>query len=224
MAGKNYRLCCMVSVILLGLVAPSTWAVNSIDQIITGLHQRYKSPGGLVISYSREVKTRTMSMLGNKVKGDIASGQIYVLPPNLLRVEQQKPRKETLLTDGKSLWWIIPEEKKVYQYSSDQFGKELQIITDLWEAPSRLKKQFDITLLNTDQQGRYVLEMVPGSTIEQASKIRIHVSRDYSLNLLEMINPVGTTTIFYFHSIRPEHLAKESFGFTIPEGFTVVHE
>ena len=224
MAGKNYKFLWLAIGLVLCLISQRTWGIDSADRIITAIHERYKSPGGLVLTYRREVKTKTMSMLGSRVKGDLASGKIYVLPPDLLKVEQKMPRRETLVTDGKSLWWIIPEEKRVYQYSSEQFGQELHIITDLWESPSRLKKRFNITVLKEQKEGRSVIEMIPSPQWEQVDRIRIQVSKDYAPKVLEMINPIGTTTTFYFDAIEPAQLTKESFRFVVPEGFTVVHE
>ncbi|HDM09222.1 MAG TPA: hypothetical protein ENF92_01755, partial [Desulfobacteraceae bacterium] len=49
---------------------------QDLNQVLEGIHNHYKADNGLVIDYRREVKTRTMSMLGNKVKGDLASGKI----------------------------------------------------------------------------------------------------------------------------------------------------
>ena len=224
MAGKNYKIFLATVGLILCTILPSTWAEDTVDQILNGIHQRYKSPGGLVLTYRREVKTKTMSMLGSRVKGDLASGKIYVLPPDLLKVEQDKPRKEILLTDGQSLWWIIPEEKKVHQYSSKQFGQELSIIADLWQSPYRLKKRFHITVIKDEKKDGFILKMVPSPPWEQIDKILVHVSKDFALNILEMISPLGTTTTFYFDAIEPAQLTKENFRFVVPEGFTVVHE
>ena len=198
---------------------------QDLNQVLEGIHNHYKADNGLVIDYRREVKTRTMSMLGNKVKGDLASGKIYVLRPDLLKVEQKSPRKEALVTDGNLLWWIIPEEKKVVQYSSEQFGQELRIIADLWKAPSRLKKRFNITLVEEKDPSRLLLEMIPSPPWENIDRIKVQVSREFDLQVLDIINPIGTTTRFYFDKIVPaKRLTKESFKFTVPDGFTVIHE
>ena len=224
MAEKSYKICLLVVSVIFFFTLPPTWAGDTVDQILNGIHERYKPPGGLVLTYRREVKTKTMSMLGSRVKGDLASGKIFVLPPALLRVEQDKPRKETLLTDGESLWWIIPEEKIVHQYSSDQFGQELRIIADLWQAPSRLKKRFHITALKDEKKDVFILKMVPSPPWEQVDRILVHVSADFALNVLEMVSPLGTTTTFYFDAIEPAQLTSKSFRFVVPDGFKVVHE
>ncbi len=224
MAEKSYRIWLIIVGVLFSFTLPPTWAGDTVDQILNGIQERYKPPGGLVLTYRREVKTKTMSMLGSRVKGDLASGKIFVLPPALLRVEQDKPRKETLLTDGESLWWIIPEEKIVHQYSSDQFGQELRIIADLWQAPSRLKKRFHITALKDEKKNVFILKMVPSPPWEQVDRILVHVSADFALNVLEMVSPLGTTTTFYFDAIEPAQLTSKSFRFVVPDGFKVVHE
>ncbi|RLB79238.1 MAG: hypothetical protein DRH15_09200 [Deltaproteobacteria bacterium] len=120
---------------------------------------------------------------------------------------------------------MIPEEKKVYQYSSEQFGQELRIITDLWEEPTRLKSKFTINVVQSQDQDQLILEMVPSPPWENVDRIRVQVSREFDLRVLDIINPIGTTTRFYFDRIAPaKSLTRETFNFAVPDGFTVIHE
>ena len=225
MEGRKYRVTALLAFCLVYLSFVARGMAQEVNQILEGIHNRYGAHGGLIIHYRREVKTKTMSMLGNQVKSDLASGKIYVLPPDLLKVEQTEPRREDLITDGNYLWWVIPEEKKVYKYYSKQFGQELRIIADIWQAPSRLKKRFSIRLLQPKDPNHLILEMLPCPPSKNVSRIRIELSRDFELKALDIVNPLGTTTRFYFDSIEPaKALTKKSFKFTVPDGFTVIHE
>ena len=225
MEGSKYRITALIAFSLVYLSFMATAMAHEVDGILEKIHSRYGAHGGLIIHYRREVKTKTMSMLGNQVKGDIASGKMYILPPGLMRVEQIEPRREELITDGNSLWWVIPEEKKVYQYSSEQFGQELHHIGDIWDAPSRLKNRFNIRLLHHKDPRRLILEMLPSLPSKNVSRIRVELSKDLELKVLDIVNPIGTTTRFYFDAIEPANfLTRESFRFKVPDGFTVIHK
>ena len=226
MEEKRYKILAGCAILAIILLLP-LWGEcqEGVDHILNGIHNRYGGVGGLVINYRREVKTKTMSMLGGRVKGDLASGKIYLLPPNLLRVEQEKPRPETVLADGQALWWIIPEEKKVYQYSSDQFGQELRVLTDLWQAPSRLKNRFNIKVLSRPSDNDFLMELIPNPPWEQVDRIRLQITKKFTPQALDIINPIGTTTRFYFDAIKPAHcLSEKNFQFVVPEGYTVIHD
>jgi outer membrane lipoprotein-sorting protein len=100
--------------------------------ILDGIQKRYSHLAGCRISYTREVITRSMSMLGNKLKGDTATGDIFFAPPCLIRLEQKTPRREIIAGNENTIWWYIPEKSCVYIYPSNRFGKELSLLSDIF--------------------------------------------------------------------------------------------
>ena len=71
-----------------GLAVADETLVNILD----GIQKNYGRLSGLSVPYSREVITRSMSMLGEQARGDMASGTIYFKHPYLLRLEQENAK------------------------------------------------------------------------------------------------------------------------------------
>ena len=81
---------------------------GDLTDILEGIRKNYGSLPGLTLSYSREVITRSMAMLGDQVKGDLATGHMFFKPPCFLKLEQKTPKQETVISDEETLWWYIP--------------------------------------------------------------------------------------------------------------------
>ncbi len=227
MEKKKFRFFLMIFCGLAGLFffPFDGYGENDLFSVLEGVKTKYNCVHGLKISYRREVITKTMAMLGTQAGGDLASGKIFFKPPNLVRLEQSSPRIETLVTNGKSLWWYIPEEKKVYVYSSEQFGNELKALNTIWTGFTDKAKSFKITLLGKDQKGNYLLELVPDPPWEQVDRIKVKVSETFEIQSIDIINTLGTTTRFYFDKIiSTGDLEDHFFEFTVPEGVKVIHE
>ena len=103
------------------------FASDRSSKILEGIQIKYGHLPGLTIDYSREVTTRSMALLGSQIKKELATGKMYFKPPHFLRLEQENPRPETVITDGEALWWYIPEKNQVHRYSAKDFGKELEL-------------------------------------------------------------------------------------------------
>ena len=89
---------------------------DNLSGILEGIRNKHNHLPGLTVNYTREVITRSMSMLGKQVKGDLATGRIYFRPPYFLRLEQKTPQTEAIIADGETLWWYIPQKKQAHQY------------------------------------------------------------------------------------------------------------
>ena len=76
--------------------------------MIGKMQQKYQGLKGATAPYSREVISRAMVMMGGKVTGDLAKGELFFQPPHFMRMEQKEPTHESLVTDGQTLWWNIP--------------------------------------------------------------------------------------------------------------------
>ncbi|NQU14566.1 MAG: outer membrane lipoprotein carrier protein LolA, partial [Desulfobacteraceae bacterium] len=108
------------------------FASNDLSNILDGIRNKYGHLPGLSVTYTREVITRSMSMLGGQVKGDLATGRIYFKPSHYMRLEQETPRSETIIYNGDTLWWYIPDKKCVYKYPAQQFGQELRFLSNVF--------------------------------------------------------------------------------------------
>lgn len=197
-----------------------------LSEILNGVRGRYSQLPGLNLSYKREIITRSMAMLGGSTEGDLATGKIYFKPPALLKVQQETPRPETILTDGHILWWYIPHKSQVYRYSSHTLGKEVQLLSDIFQGLKAVEESFDVVLAGLDEKGEYQLKLIPNPPWAEIQDIMLSVSqRDYTIRKAEIYDSIGGITRFILGDLSVKDKFPEGFfRFVIPEGVKVVEQ
>ncbi len=195
---------------------------EALSKILEGIRNKYGHLPGLTITYTREVITRSMYMLGNQVKGDLARGQIYFKPPHFMRLEQKTPQAETIIANGDTIWWYIPEKKRAYQYCSKEFGKELSMLNDIFRGLSRVEDKFQISLMGKNKQGEYQIELRPNPPWEEIDHIVITVASGYDIRGVDSYSQLGSTTRFRLKGLtKKDNFEKDFFQFLVPEGVQV---
>ncbi len=200
-------------------------ADESLVNILEGIQKNYGSLSGLSVPYSREVITRSMSMLGEQARGDMASGTIYFKHPYLLRLEQEKPKAETIIANNDTLWWYIPEKKCAYRYPAKNFGKELQLLSNIFRGLSQVENSFQVLLKDQNKSGKYKIELIPDPPWQEISKINLTVTKKYEIQTVRIYNLLGSITVFKLGDFtEKEGFEKGFFQFVVPEGVRLIVE
>jgi len=200
-------------------------ADESLVNILEGIQKNYGSLSGLSVPYSREVITRSMSMLGEQARGDMASGIIYFKHPYLLRLEQEKPKAETIISNNDTLWWYIPDKKCVYRYPAKNFGKELQLLSNIFRGLSQVENSFQVLLKDQSKSGKYKIEPIPDPPWQEISKINLTVTKKYEIQTVRIHNLLGSITVFKLGDFtEKEGFEKGFFQFIVPEGVRLIVE
>ena len=200
-------------------------ADESLVNILEGIQKNYGHLSGLSVPYSREVITRSMSMLGEQARGDMASGTIYFKHPYLLRLEQEKPKAETIIANNDTLWWYIPDKKCVYRYPAKNFGKELQLLSNIFRGLSQVENSFQVLLQDQNKSGEYAIELIPDPPWQEINKIKLTVTKKYEIQTLRIHNQLGSITVFKLGALTEEKgFEKGFFQFIVPEGVRLIVE
>jgi outer membrane lipoprotein-sorting protein len=198
---------------------------DKLSGILEGVHEKYRNLPGLEVEYTREVITRSMSMLGAQASGDLATGHIYFRPPHFLRLEQEAPKQETIITNGETLWWYIPEKKCAYKYPSEQFGKELNLLSDIFRGFTQLEKRFKVGIVDQNDEGEYLIQLKPDPPWQDIDRIRITVTPKYDIRVLDIYNQLGSITRFKLKNLAAkEAFEKDFFRFVLPEDVRLIEE
>lgn len=218
------RILIIFSIITLFLQGTAT-GDDTQAEILDGIKENYCHLSGISIPYDREVITRSMTMLGNQAKGDLASGTIFFKPPGFLRLEQEKPRPETIIANNEALWWYIPDKKRAYQYSSKEFGRELRLLSDIFRGLVQVKNSFQVVFLGRNEQGKYEIELVPDPPWQEIDRIGLTVGEDNSIRVIKIYNQLGSITIFRLGPLTEKKGFDQGFfRFVAPDGVQVVRE
>jgi len=193
---------------------------------LNGILKTYGDLPGLSVPYQREIITKSMAILGDDIKTDIASGTFIFKPPYYLKVLQDLPEEESITTDGQTIWWYIPEEKVVYRYPAGELGKELLLLSNIFNGLSHVTDGFDVTLEKPPDKGEYNLKLTPKETWEEIDHISLTVNSDsYAILVVEVHNLLGTVTGFKLGDFSAEEgLEKDFFELEIPDGVELIEQ
>ena len=211
--------------LLFSIIQGTALASEDLPQVLDGLKKAYGHLDAISVPYTREVVTRSMSMLGTQAKGDLAGGTIYFRAPDLLRLEQEKPNIETIVANSATMWWYIPDKKTAYEYKTEEFGKELRLMTNIFRGLAQVEDNFKVTLHGKNSLGEYEMELIPSPPWEEIQKIEVMATDDYHIRTVKIHNLLGSVTIFTLGEFAEIHtLDKRFFTFTAPKGVKVIRE
>ncbi|VBB41349.1 Outer membrane lipoprotein carrier protein [uncultured Desulfatiglans sp.] len=221
MVKRWLAVCLMVMVVMPGVSALAE-DEPELGALFDGIRERYGSLSGLTMPYTREVVTRSMSMLGTKGGGDTASGRIFFKAPHFLRMEQASPRVELLVTDGGTIWWYVPDERVVHRHSADRFGQELRLLNDIFQGLLTVEERFAVSY-GGEEGGYEQIVLRPDPPWEEIDHVLISVSPDYRIRKVAIHNMLGSVTTFTLDEPEPKTSFPEGFfRFTPPEGVRTV--
>jgi outer membrane lipoprotein-sorting protein len=227
-SGGNHARMCRAALMLFVCIscANPLYAGENVTEILGGLRSHYGTLPGLTVPYKREIITRSMAMLGTQMKGDVATGIIYFKPPHFLKVAQQTPKEEYVISDGKVLWWYIPDKALAYRYPSEKLGKELQVLSDTFQGLKQAEENFKITLKQDEEKKLYLLNLVPDPPWQQVEHVGLLIDpQDYSIRMISIYNYMGGITRFMLEKLSVRYdLNENSFHFQAPDGVRIVEE
>lgn len=209
--------------LILSISQAATGADDPLSAVLDGILKRYGDLKGMSVSYKREIITRSMAMLGDEVASDTATGTIVFTPPHYLAIQQETPGRETVTTDGQTLWYYIEAKKTVYEYPADTLGREISLLSEIFSGLSKVCDSFDVELEDNED---YHLKLIPNPSLEDVDHIALIVERNsYNIYVVEIHDLFGGITRFTLDdfSIRND-LKKDDFRFKAPSGVETVKE
>ncbi|MFH1351581.1 MAG: outer membrane lipoprotein carrier protein LolA [Pseudomonadota bacterium] len=200
-------------------------AEDQVPAVIGGIQKRYSHLPGFNVSYTREIISKSMAMLGESAKTDVANGKIHFKPPHFLKIEQETPKTEMITSDGDVLWWYLPHKKEAYRYPSNKLGEELKLLVDIFYGLRKAEESFKITLIDPAHKGEYQIRLTPTPPWPQVEHINLSVLQDsFRIKEVEIHNYIGGITRFLLGGLSEKSYEEEFFRFVVPEGVKVIAE
>ena len=210
---------------LIVLVHSPVSAENALSNILQGIKGHYGQTPGLSVPYTREVMTRSMSMLGAQSKGDLASGIIHFKSPHFLRLDQEKPEPEIIIANDNILWWYIPRKKEAHRYLAKDFSRELRLLSNIFSGLAEVKDSFKVQMQEKDEKGDYQIVMVPDPPWQEIDRIILTVSPEHEIRSVRIFNALGSVTRFNLGNFTiGKTFEKGFFEFVAPAGVNVIVE
>jgi len=222
---KSYRIVFIFFLFLFGFISLArALPDDQLSNVISGMRDKYGNAKGWKAEYTREAISKTMAMLKTAERHDLAKGSLYFKPQHFLRLEQASPQEELLLTDGQTLWWHIPLKKQAYKYSAKEFGKELGLLSDIFQGLKDVKNNFQITLKTGPETTTYHLILRPEPPWQEIDHLElIMLKQDSSIKRIDIYNNIGGLTRFLFNRWEEKGPFKKGFfSFSPPSDVKII--
>ncbi|MGQ3683799.1 MAG: LolA family protein [Candidatus Loosdrechtia sp.] len=174
------------------------------------------------------VYTRTIALLEYT---EVSHGEISYKKPRRLYLKFAPPRDEINIIDEKHIWIYRPAKKQVEKYdagSSDPSRGTSFLDFGYGSAVGKIRKDYDITLLDTKEEGKkwfYLLDLSPRDPRSHYSNIRLWVEEGFWLpNKIELYESDGEiVNIIELKNIKlNKSISDKLFRFDVPRGVEVI--
>ncbi len=187
------------------------------DDIMKKVESRYAAPG-FSASFFQASTIKAMEIT------DSASGKAFFKRPDKMRWEYETPDRQTIITNGHTLWIYRPEDNQVMVGKAPSFfkdGKGFSFLSDM----ESVKKKFYILLEKKAEDDTHVLKLLPKEKTFDVSVIYLTVStKTFEVVKIVTYNSYEDETRIEFKDIEFKQKLDESlFNFKIPQGIEVLN-
>jgi outer membrane lipoprotein carrier protein len=189
----------------------------SLDYIIQKVETRY-AVSGFSANFFQVSTIKAMKIT------DTAYGRAFFKRPDKMRWEYEKPARQTIVTDGNTLWIYRPEDNQVMVGKAPSFfgdGKGFSFLSDI----KLIQNKFRIMLEKKAANDCHVLKLLPRAKTFDVSVIYLSVSKK-TFNVVKIVtyNSYGDETRIELSNIQfKQKLDDSMFSFTIPQGVEMLH-
>jgi outer membrane lipoprotein-sorting protein len=225
------RLACgLVAVALLAQAAPLDAAPGASrraqEELLGKFAARYKGLTAFKAAYRRSASTPATDPIFKSQAVQTAEGVLYWQKPLGLRLVQESPAREELVTDGTTAWWYLPSEKTVRVYEEMDLAEGFRPLTAFFDGADELKRHFAVTPAPADpaRPGDSGFVMTPkDKAAEPGNAITVWCGPDAILKGFRLTSGTGERTDFYLESPETNpSLPPDFFSFKAPRGTKVV--
>jgi len=213
--GKSALLVAVLVGVLLAVPGRASAADESAEKIIGRVQKTVKNLKTLSCSFEQEFFMKTTD------RTTTISGTIRVKSPTMLRVEYPA---QTIVVDGKSVWWYIPKNKQVtlqkYEEGEEMFPTPYGIFRNYVAGGDSAGNAVFEGAANLNGRACYILRLGERGD----SNITVWIDRELNFpvkSVEERAN--GDRTIYVLRDVRLNgKLDSGIFTFEAPEGVTTV--
>jgi outer membrane lipoprotein carrier protein len=216
---KNFRKWALFSLILLQ-IQTATAKENDFESNIDALQKKYSQMKDLRMDFIQNYHSPRHSPRTE-------TGILYLRRPGMMRWEYQSPRQKLFVSDGKTIYFYLPEENQV-QKTSVKESRDQRVPFLFLLGKGNLKKDFSkIEWAKNDKpffEGNQVLYAYPKKDIDEFARILMEFDpHSLQLQRITIFEVDGSKSEFVFTNIKENlGLNAQMFNFKVPANVEVV--
>jgi len=191
----------------------------SASEVARGVEGKYSSLEDLSADFRQESRVVTLG------RTRIKEGTIRFEKPGKMRWDYDSPSPQTLVSDGKTLWFYRPGQKQVViQDISRAFTSQTPLLFLFGEGSLAEEFEWEEKDLDGSGEGTYTLAMRPKRETPDLISLTLEVrALDFSIGATVLEDAFGNVTRLEFSGEKENQgLGDEIFSFEVPEGTEVV--
>jgi outer membrane lipoprotein carrier protein len=189
----------------------------SLEGIVAKVQEQYDTRADFKANFVQE------SMVKSLGKKQVSEGTVYFKKPGKMRWNYQKPFKQEIVCDGKTLWNYRPEDKQVMVGQMSQ-AVQGRVPSTFLAGLGNLQRDFQARWVKEPSPREpYSLELTPQDIQGSLEKLFLLVDREsYQILQARIQDVMGNTTQINFSQIRFDNRLPDSlFTFSPPKGVEV---
>ena len=153
------------------------------------------------------------------------SGTLWLKKPGKMRWEYRSPREKVFVSDGKTAWFYVPEDRQARKTSAKKLDDTRSPLAFLL-GKTKLEKELRGLSIASDagaQPGNTVLRGVPQGMEDRISEILLEVTADRRIARIAIQEVDGSWTEYRFAEMKEDlAIGDGRFAFTPPAGTETV--
>ncbi len=194
-------------------------SAEEVEEITARIQKKYDTLESFSATFTQTLINKTLNQIREE------GGVLYMKRDGMMRWEYQYPEEKLFISDGKTIYWYLTEEKMVQTMKlSDIEGEQTPVL--FLAGKGNLKRDFVIEPLppgSTPPEGMYQLVLTPRSEGESYQKLILEVdTQTYQVRKMVLLDLIGNISEYSFSNIKENLKLSESFfQFKIPKGVEI---
>lgn len=149
------------------------------------------------------------------------SGTVSVKKPGKMRWVYSKPERKELVSDGKKIYWYVPEDKQV---RVSDVGTQISTPDQFLSGRGDISRDFTPSYVDTTVPGTIALKLVPRRSEPEYQYLVVSLDPEtLQIRALAFRDHQGGESMHTFSNIKENRgLADKDFVFRVPSGVSVV--
>lgn len=159
--------------------------------VVSNIQKKYASINDLKSPFSQETRIKDLE---EKIS---SSGKVWFKKPAMMKWQYEEPWKDTIVSDGKKVWYFDSQENQVAETEFDSIWAGSLGSYTVISILEDLDRLFDVRIGagSTDEQGNILLDLKQKDQ-EQSKQVTIAVDpKTYTLRQIIIGDLFGNTTI-----------------------------
>jgi outer membrane lipoprotein carrier protein len=182
--------------------------------LVRRIEERHGRTADLVARFTQSYRS---GMLGREV---VERGVLSIKRPGRMRWEYKDPDSKLFVSDGRTFYFYVPEDKQVVVSEQDV---ERSLAARLLSGRGGLLEEFDASLEEPLEEGVLRVKLVPRREQPDVAQAFVDVEPSGRIRSILLVDVQGNRTRFRFEGVRENTgLPEKLFRFEVPPGVEVI--